>query len=45
MTGTAETEAGEFMSTYELAVVPIPTHRDVQRVDRQDLVYKNERAF
>ena len=44
MTGTAETEAGEFMSTYELAVVPIPTHRDVQREDRQDLVYKNEKG-
>ena len=44
MTGTAETEAGEFMSTYELAVVPIPTHREVQRVDRQDLVFKNEKG-
>ena len=27
MTGTAETEAAEFMSTYELGVVPIPTHK------------------
>jgi len=44
MTGTAETEAGEFMSTYELGVVPIPTHKEVQRIDRQDLVYKHERA-
>ena len=44
MTGTAETEAGEFMSTYELAVVPIPTHREVQRIDQQDLVYKHEKA-
>ena len=44
MTGTAETEAGEFMSTYDLAVVPIPTHREVQRVDRQDLVFKNEKG-
>ena len=44
MTGTAETEAAEFMSTYELGVVPIPTHKDVQRVDRQDLVYKHEKA-
>lgn len=44
MTGTAETEAGEFMSTYELAVVPIPTHREVRRLDQQDLVYKHEKA-
>lgn len=44
MTGTAETEAGEFMSTYELGVVPIPTHREVQRIDQQDLVYKHEKA-
>lgn len=44
MTGTAETEAAEFMSTYELGVVPIPTHKDVQRVDQQDLVYKHEKA-
>ena len=44
MTGTAETEAAEFMSTYELGVVPIPTHKEVQRVDRQDLVYKHEKA-
>lgn len=44
MTGTAETEAAEFMSTYELGVVPIPTHKDVQRIDRQDLVYKHEKA-
>src|SRR5699024_1025503 len=44
MTGTAETEAGEFMSTYELGVVPIPTHKEVQRIDRPDLVYKHERA-
>ena len=41
MTGTAETEAGEFMSTYELGVVPIPTHREVQRIDQQDLVFKH----
>ncbi|GAA2030694.1 preprotein translocase subunit SecA [Yaniella flava] len=44
MTGTAETEAAEFMSTYELGVVPIPTHREVQRHDQQDLVYKHEKA-
>ncbi len=42
MTGTAETEAGEFMSTYKLGVVPIPTNRPMIRMDRQDLIYKNE---
>jgi preprotein translocase subunit SecA len=42
MTGTAETEAAEFMSTYSLGVVPIPTNRQMQRIDQSDLVYKNE---
>nr|WP_218882143.1 preprotein translocase subunit SecA [Nesterenkonia xinjiangensis] len=42
MTGTAETEAAEFMSTYGLGVVPIPPNRPRQRVDHNDLVYKNE---
>ncbi|MGK9148803.1 preprotein translocase subunit SecA [Plantibacter flavus] len=44
MTGTAETEAAEFMSTYKLGVVPIPTNRPMQRIDQSDLVYKNEEA-
>ncbi len=44
MTGTAETEAAEFMSTYKLGVVPIPTNRPMVRVDQPDLVYKNEEA-
>jgi preprotein translocase subunit SecA len=44
MTGTAETEAGEFMSTYKLGVVPIPTNKPMQRKDQPDLVYKNEEA-
>ncbi|MHB8189341.1 MAG: preprotein translocase subunit SecA [Ferrimicrobium sp.] len=44
MTGTAETEAAEFSSTYSLPVVPIPTHRLVVRNDRADLVYKTEDA-
>jgi preprotein translocase subunit SecA len=44
MTGTAETEAAEFASTYELTVVPIPTNRPVIRVDQPDLVYKTEEA-
>lgn len=42
MTGTAETEAAEFMSTYNLGVVPIPPNKPRQRVDHNDLVYKNE---
>ena len=44
MTGTAETEAAEFMSTYKLGVVPIPTNRPMQRVDHSDVVYKHEKA-
>ncbi|MDW4573323.1 preprotein translocase subunit SecA [Microbacterium sp. M3] len=44
MTGTAETEAAEFMSTYELGVVPIPTNKPMIRKDQPDLVYKNETA-
>ncbi len=42
MTGTAETEAGEFGSTYNLPVVPIPTHRPNSRQDLPDLIYKTE---
>ncbi|HLP23096.1 MAG TPA: preprotein translocase subunit SecA [Microbacteriaceae bacterium] len=44
MTGTAETEAAEFMSTYKLGVVAIPTNRPMIRVDKPDLVYKNEES-
>ncbi|MGV1034610.1 MAG: preprotein translocase subunit SecA [Microbacteriaceae bacterium] len=44
MTGTAETEAAEFMSTYKIGVVPIPTNKPMIRVDKADLVYKNEEA-
>ncbi len=44
MTGTAETEAAEFMSTYKLGVVPIPTNKPMVRNDQSDLVYKNETA-
>ena len=43
MTGTAETEAGEFWDIYELDVVVIPTNRPIQRDDREDLVYKTAR--
>ncbi|MYI41074.1 MAG: preprotein translocase subunit SecA, partial [Chloroflexi bacterium] len=42
MTGTALTEAEEFEKTYELDVVPIPTHRQVIRNDANDLIYVNE---
>jgi preprotein translocase subunit SecA len=42
MTGTAETEAAEFMATYKLGVIPIPTNKPMVRVDQSDLVYKNE---
>ena len=44
MTGTAETEAAEFMSTYKLGVVSIPTNKPMIRTDQSDLVYKNEEA-
>ena len=44
MTGTAETEAAEFMNTYELGVVPIPTNKGVQRIDNPDKVYREEIA-
>ena len=40
MTGTAETEAGEFWNIYKLDVVVIPTNRPVARIDKDDLVYK-----
>ena len=43
MTGTAETEAEEFGSIYNLDVLVIPTHRPVVRDDRNDLIYKTTR--
>jgi preprotein translocase subunit SecA len=43
MTGTAETEAGEFWDIYKLDVVVIPTNRPIVRDDREDLVYKTVR--
>jgi preprotein translocase subunit SecA len=43
MTGTAETEAGEFWNIYKLDVVVIPTNRPVIRNDCEDLVYKTKR--
>jgi preprotein translocase subunit SecA len=44
MTGTAYTESVEFKKIYNLDVAVIPTHRPIQRMDQQDLVYKNEDA-
>ena len=44
MTGTAETEAGEFGNTYSLSVVPIPTHRAAVRIDQPDLIFKTEES-
>ncbi len=44
MTGTAETEAGEFWDIYKLDVVTIPTNKPVKRVDMNDRVYKTKRA-
>jgi len=44
MTGTAETEAAEFASTYNLQVVPIPTNREMIRRDFPDLIFKTEDA-
>ena len=44
MTGTAQTEAAELMNTYNLAVVPIPTNREMIRKDQADLIYKSEQA-
>src|SRR5436309_3247464 len=44
MTGTAATEAAEFDQVYKLGVVPIPTNRDMIRLDQADVVYKTEDA-
>ncbi len=42
MTGTANTEAGEFAHTYDLQVVSVPTNRPMVRMDQADLIYKGE---
>jgi len=44
MTGTAATEADEFMHIYKMEVVSIPTHKEMIREDREDLVYKTKKA-
>jgi preprotein translocase subunit SecA len=43
MTGTAETEAEEFMSTYKLNTIVVPTNRPIQRVDYEDVIYRSYR--
>ncbi|MBT1178146.1 preprotein translocase subunit SecA [Bifidobacterium vespertilionis] len=43
MTGTAETEAAEFMGTYKLGVLPIPTNRPMIRKDQDDLIYRTKK--
>ncbi len=42
MTGTASTSAEEFYSVYKLDVIEIPTHRSVQRIDQNDLIFRTE---
>ena len=44
MTGTAETEAGEFWDIYKLDVVVIPTNRPVIRDDQNDIIYKTKKG-
>jgi preprotein translocase subunit SecA len=44
MTGTAMTEAAEFNKVYKVDVVPIPTHKPMQRKDNADVIYKTEMA-
>ena len=43
MTGTAETEAAEFMGTYKLGVLPIPTNRPMIREDQDDLIFRTKK--
>ncbi len=42
MTGTALTSQEEFFTVYNLEVIPVPTNREVKRIDRNDLIYQNE---
>ena len=42
MTGTAMTSQEEFYTVYDLEVIPVPTNREVQRIDKNDLIYQNE---
>jgi preprotein translocase subunit SecA len=42
MTGTALTSQEEFFTVYDLEVIPVPTNREVKRIDKNDLIYQNE---
>jgi len=42
MTGTALTSQEEFFTVYNLEVIPVPTNREVRRIDKNDLIYQNE---
>ena len=44
MTGTALTSEEEFYSVYKLEVIPVPTHRPVQRIDHNDLIFQTEKG-
>lgn len=44
MTGTALTSSEEFFSVYKLEVVPVPTHREVKRIDGNDLIFQTEKG-
>lgn len=44
MTGTALTSQEEFYSVYKLDVIPVPTHREVKRIDRNDLIFQTEKG-
>ncbi len=44
MTGTALTSAEEFYTVYKLEVVPVPTHKETKRVDRNDLIFQSEKG-
>lgn len=44
MTGTAKTEEEEFKGIYKLDVIEIPTNKEIKRIDKNDVVYKNEKG-
>ena len=44
MTGTAMTSQEEFYTVYKLEVIPVPTNRDVKRVDENDFIFQNEKG-
>ncbi len=44
MTGTGKTSEEEFRKVYELEVVPIPTHREIRRIDHNDLIFQTEKG-